>query len=94
MSTSSNNTEITESPDEPESKDNWQVASSRNQKTLKNRGTKKKPDPPLTEPLPSPVNDSYNTQNVELVRRYVSEGDKCLIILRGCPGSGKTTLAK
>ncbi len=88
------NTEITESQENTDSKDNWQLASNKNQKALKNRGPKKKNDLKLTEPVTTFIKDTYNSCNVEIVRRYISEGQKCLIILRGCPGSGKTTLAK
>lgn len=83
--------EVTENLEEDAFK--WQIASSKNQKPLKPKGPKKK-KPVQEEPQAPPINDTYNSQNLEIVRRYLKQNEKCMVILRGCPGSGKSTLAK
>ena len=38
--------------------------------------------------------DTFNGENVDLVKGFVERKEKILVILRGCPGSGKSTLAR
>ena len=97
--TACSSTEVTETETQEEESNEinscWQVASSKNQKSVtKQTGAKKKKAELQIQSTEHLINDIFNIENVEFVRKCVNKGEKCLVILRGCPGSGKSTLAK
>jgi hypothetical protein len=68
--------------------DNWQIVSSKNQnksKPFKSFTNKNSLPTNLDEQLPY-FKDTYNTSNVDLIKSYVDKKEKCMVILRGCPG--------
>ena len=73
----------------------WKFAKSKTSKTSKQSKSKQSPSGGGSDFLKNiPKTDEFNVEIVSKIRSLVENKSKVLIIMRGLPGAGKSTLAR